>query len=24
MQHANEWILDGIEKGAASPIIVLG
>lgn len=24
MHHANEWILDGIEKGAASPIIVLG
>ena len=24
MARANEWILDGIEKGAASPIIVLG
>jgi cell fate (sporulation/competence/biofilm development) regulator YlbF (YheA/YmcA/DUF963 family) len=24
MGHANEWILDGIEKGAASPIIMLG
>lgn len=24
MAKANEWILDGIEKGAASPIIMLG
>ncbi|HJQ18720.1 MAG TPA: YlbF family regulator [Gemmatimonadaceae bacterium] len=24
MAQANEWILDGIEKGAASPIIMLG
>jgi len=24
MQRVNEWILDGIEKGAASPIIMLG
>ena len=24
MSKANEWILDGIEKGAASPIIMLG
>ena len=24
MARANEWILDGIEKGAASPIIMLG
>lgn len=24
MQKANDWILDGIEKGAASPIIMLG
>lgn len=24
MQRANEWILEGIEKGAASPIIMLG
>lgn len=24
MARVNEWILDGIEKGAASPIIVLG
>ena|SRR5213075_844210 len=24
MSRANEWILDGIEKGAASPIIMLG
>ena len=24
MSRVNEWILDGIEKGAASPIIMLG
>lgn len=24
MAHVNEWILDGMEKGAASPIIMLG
>jgi cell fate (sporulation/competence/biofilm development) regulator YlbF (YheA/YmcA/DUF963 family) len=24
MMHANEWILDGIKKGAQSPIITLG
>lgn len=24
MQRANDWILEGIEKGAASPIITLG
>ena len=24
MARVNEWILDGIEKGAASPIIMLG
>ena len=24
MQKANDWILEGIEKGAASPIIMLG
>ena len=24
MSHVNEWILQGIEKGAASPIITLG
>jgi len=24
MSRANEWILEGIEKGAASPIIMLG
>lgn len=24
MGHVNDWILDGIEKGAASPIITLG
>jgi cell fate (sporulation/competence/biofilm development) regulator YlbF (YheA/YmcA/DUF963 family) len=24
MQKVNDWILDGIEKGAASPIIMLG
>jgi len=24
MQRVNEWILEGIEKGAASPIIMLG
>ena len=24
MARANEWILEGIEKGAASPIIMLG
>jgi cell fate (sporulation/competence/biofilm development) regulator YlbF (YheA/YmcA/DUF963 family) len=24
MSHVNEWILDGIDKGAASPIIMLG
>lgn len=24
MGRVNEWILDGIEKGAASPIIMLG
>ena len=24
MSRANEWILDGIDKGAASPIIMLG
>jgi cell fate (sporulation/competence/biofilm development) regulator YlbF (YheA/YmcA/DUF963 family) len=24
MQKVNEWILDGIDKGAASPIIMLG
>ncbi len=24
MTRANEWIMDGIEKGAASPIIMLG
>jgi cell fate (sporulation/competence/biofilm development) regulator YlbF (YheA/YmcA/DUF963 family) len=24
MAKANEWILDGIDKGAASPIIMLG
>lgn len=24
MSRVNEWILEGIEKGAASPIIVLG
>ena len=24
MAKANEWILEGIEKGAASPIIMLG
>jgi cell fate (sporulation/competence/biofilm development) regulator YlbF (YheA/YmcA/DUF963 family) len=24
MARANEWILDGIDKGAASPIIMLG
>ncbi len=24
MAKVNDWILDGIEKGAASPIIVLG
>jgi cell fate (sporulation/competence/biofilm development) regulator YlbF (YheA/YmcA/DUF963 family) len=24
MTRVNEWILDGIEKGAASPIIMLG
>ncbi len=24
MSHVNDWILQGIEKGAASPIITLG
>jgi len=24
MLRVNEWILDGIQKGAASPIITLG
>jgi len=24
MGRANDWILEGIEKGAASPIITLG
>lgn len=24
MQRVNEWILEGMEKGAASPIIMLG
>jgi hypothetical protein len=24
MQRVNEWILDGIDKGAASSIIMLG
>jgi cell fate (sporulation/competence/biofilm development) regulator YlbF (YheA/YmcA/DUF963 family) len=24
MQRVNDWIMDGIEKGAASPIITLG
>ena len=24
MTRVNEWILDGIDKGAASPIIMLG
>ena len=24
MSRVNEWILEGIEKGAASPIIMLG
>ena len=24
MGHVNDWILEGIEKGAASPIITLG
>jgi hypothetical protein len=24
MSRANEWILEGIDKGAASPIIMLG
>jgi hypothetical protein len=24
MMRANEWILDGIKKGAQSPIITLG
>ena len=24
MGRVNEWILDGIEKGAASPIIIMG
>jgi cell fate (sporulation/competence/biofilm development) regulator YlbF (YheA/YmcA/DUF963 family) len=24
MSHVNEWILQGIEKGSASPIITLG
>ena len=24
MTHVNEWILDGIRRGAASPIITLG
>jgi len=24
MAHVNDWILEGIEKGAASPIIMLG
>jgi cell fate (sporulation/competence/biofilm development) regulator YlbF (YheA/YmcA/DUF963 family) len=24
MSHVNEWMLDGIRRGAASPIITLG
>jgi cell fate (sporulation/competence/biofilm development) regulator YlbF (YheA/YmcA/DUF963 family) len=24
MQHVNQWIMDGMKKGAASPIITLG